>query len=144
MIRFQAVPPSSPRKIRAEINITPLVDVVLVLLIIFMVLTPLLNEQFPLALPASKILTQSAGQPPSIQVTLKADNELWLNQQPISEADLQDWLEQNLPNRPDAVVFFDAADEANYGEAVRIMDLCRRAGATRVGLIPASGSPARP
>ena len=99
-----------------EMNVTPLVDVVLVLLIIFMVVTPLLAKQFWLQLPK-----QDADRAPppsenkSVVLTVKKDGLLALNGAAIEKSELRDKVARVMAARSDKVVYFDAADDAPFG-----------------------------
>jgi biopolymer transport protein ExbD len=125
---------------RSEINVTPLVDVVLVLLIIFMVITPALDEGFQVALPASAI-----GPTPArhlVTVTLGADGSLTLNGASILRRDLDRRLSELFAIGADRQVLFDGADSVSDGDAMDAMDGIRRAGG-RVSIAMADTPPAR-
>jgi len=128
---------SSPRKVQSEINITPLIDVVLVLLIIFMVVVPSVEARFILSVPDTEAPEEEQpddeNQP--LVVKLEADGTTTLNGEPLALEPLIDKLRQVLRQRGDKVVFFDAADAANFGLAVDVMDACRGAGARHIGVI---------
>jgi biopolymer transport protein ExbD len=121
--------------VKAEINITPLVDVVLVLLIIFMVITPLLQMGHPVIVPP-KIETHVP--PPNedqIIVRLDASGQGYINRDPVSDAALPDMLRQVLHNREDDIVFFAADGELAYERVVTFLDLCRNSGAKNIGIV---------
>src|SRR5512138_2782130 len=111
---------------RGDINVTPLVDVVLVLLIIFMVLTPSTLKYLTATVP--KKAEDDAPQPPgeTILVEYTAKRELSINGAPEA---LAERLADRLRYDRQKVVFFRAEDEAPYGEVVRLMDLARGSGA---------------
>ena len=120
-----------------QMNVTPLVDVVLVLLIIFMVVAPLLVKQLHLATPPQQTQTALPQTPddPQVLVRLDADGTVRLNSAPIDPAALEDKLRRVFAARVDDVVFFEADDHANYAQAVRVMDTLRAAGALTIGVV---------
>jgi len=121
-----------------QMNVTPLVDVVLVLLIIFMVVAPLLIKQLHLATPPQQTQATPPPQAPDdtqVLVRLDADGTVRLNSAPIDPAALEDKLRRVFAARVDDVVFFEADDAANYAQAVRVMDTLRAAGALTIGVV---------
>ena len=119
-----------------EINVTPLIDIVLVLLIIFMVLTPIMLKQLVAKVPQKQ--TENVPQPPGenpIVVELDAQDALTLNGEAVRPEALADRVAERLRHDRQKVVFFKIADDANYGRAVRIMDLCKGAGAVTLGIV---------
>ena len=124
------------RGVRSEINVTPLIDVVLVLLIIFMVLTPTLEARFAVALPQTDLeLEPPVPETAPLLVELGADGTTTLNGEPMDLETLTQKLAGALRGRADRVAFFEAAEAANYGRAVEVMDVCRRAGADHIGMV---------
>lgn len=119
-----------------QMNVTPLVDVVLVLLIIFMVVTPLLSKQFWLQLPKHE---QSAAEPPgenkSIVLTVKKDGALAINGADLKKDELRDKVSRVMAARTDKVLYFDAADDAPYAITVEAMDLARQGGAKTIAIL---------
>jgi biopolymer transport protein TolR len=109
-----------------RMNVTPLVDVVLVLLIIFMVVTPLLTKKLWLPIPRSEDRNEPlAIDDKPVVVVFSADGGVRLNNQPVSPDELTEKLRRVLAARGDETIFFDA----DYGAAVHIVDLMRGAGA---------------
>lgn len=124
--------------IQSEMNVTPLIDVVLVMLIIFMVATPLLEKRFVLAVPESEVPEQQDPQDKPeapLVVNLQVDGSISLNDETLPLALLLDKVRSSLRHRDSKVVFFDAADMTNFGEAVDTMDAVRGVGAKHIGII---------
>ena len=121
---------------RGDINVTPLIDVVLVLLIIFMVLTPSMLKHLTATVPrkADDATPQPPGESP-IMVEYTAKRELTLNGDPIAPEDLRERLTTRLRAESHKVVFFKADDDAPYGEVVHLMDLARGAGADTLAVV---------
>ena len=130
---------------QADINVTPLVDIVLVLLIIFMVMTPVMLKEIVAKVPQKQ--TEVTAQPPGenpIVVQLAADDTLTVNDEPVVVGDLAVKIAERLSHDRQKVVFFKVHDDANYGRAVRVMDLCKGAGAKILGVItPTDGEKSR-
>ena len=112
---------------RSDINITPLVDVVLVLLIIFMVITPLLQMGYDVKVPPKATVDQPQSSLDQLIVSLTAQNKIFLNKSEVTPAQLNQQLTDILKNRRDKTIFFSAEDSTTYSECIRIMDLIRTA-----------------
>jgi len=121
---------------KSDINITPLVDVVLVLLIIFMVITPLLQMGYDVKVPP-KATEQTITQVPPDQlvVSVMPNNRLFLNKQELTAQQLATQLADNLKNRSTKTVFFSADDTVQYENVAKVMDIVRNAGATNIGIV---------
>ncbi|HKO46669.1 MAG TPA: biopolymer transporter ExbD [Polyangiaceae bacterium] len=122
--------------LRAEINVTPLVDVVLVLLIIFMVLTPSMLKHLTANVP--KKADEAAPALPadsSIVVQYTAARELTVNNEPVAPEALADKLVERLRGARQKVVFFKAEDDAPYGDVVHLMDIARGVGAQTLAVV---------
>ena len=112
--------------VRSEINVTPLVDVCLVLLIIFIVIQPMTQMGYNATIPPKAPPTTVTAPPPDqIVVSYTADRKIFLNKQEMTQQGLVTQLGQILENRRDKVVFFSVDDNANYGETMNVMDAVR-------------------
>ena len=124
-------------KARPEMNVTPLVDVVLVLLIIFMVVMPAMHRYFWLHVPAERT---DASEPPEtppdqIVVTVNEVGEIRINQDVYSDEEFPVRLRRMLVATADRKIYFDAADRAPFERAVEAMDLARGAGAAHIAVM---------
>ena len=125
----------------AEINITPLTDVFLVLLIIFMVTTSVLqNQSKNIDLPGAEV---SETTPTGITVTVGFDGAVLVNDVPTEEADLYAVLEAALADTTDKLVILRGDRKVLLGQAVNILDLAQRAGATGIALATRPADAAR-
>ena len=128
--------PSGGSGIRSEINVTPLVDVVLVLLIIFMVIIPILQMGYPVQVPPK----MDVSAPPPMQedqiiVRMDAQGQTYINKALISMSDFGGRLKEALTGRQSKVVFFAADGELPYDKVADFMDLCRDSGAENLGIV---------
>jgi biopolymer transport protein ExbD len=126
------------KRVKPVMNITPLVDVVLVLLIIFMVVTPLLTKQLWLNVPPKVEEEQPPPPPgtlPPLVLTVEKDGVTKVNGEVIPLAELASRLVRMLNARPDKIVFFDAASSMPYGEALEVMDLVRGGGVETLAVL---------
>jgi biopolymer transport protein ExbD len=120
----------------SEINVTPLIDIVLVLLIIFMVMTPVMLKEIAAAVPR-KATEETAAPPgsPPIVVRLDAAGGLFVSGDPIAAEALAASVAERLSHDRKKIVFFDVDDQASYGRAVKLMDTCKGAGAKILGIV---------
>jgi biopolymer transport protein ExbD len=118
----------------AEINVTPLVDVVLVLLVIFMVVTPLLKQEVPIELPLADN-SREATDVSQLTLSVAADGLFLLNGEPILAEALVSQLQGIYANRADKTIFLEADRSLPYGRVVDVMDDCRAAGVVTIGVI---------
>ena len=121
---------------RGEINVTPLIDIVLVLLIIFMVLLPSMLKELTASIPKkeeSNVPSDPKATP--IVVEYSADRQLSLNQEVVAPELLAEKVGERLKYRTQKTVFFKIDDAAPYGEVVHFMDIVKGAGATTLGVV---------
>ena len=120
----------------SEINITPFVDVMLVLLVIFMVTAPFLQQGIDIDLPAAKTPEIKMESDPII-LTVKEDGEIYIDKYTISLEDIPEKLAQIMKAKGSEEVFLRADRDVRYGLVVQVMAETKRAGATRLGMITA-------
>jgi biopolymer transport protein ExbD/biopolymer transport protein TolR len=126
------------RRVRPQMNVTPLVDVVLVLLIIFMVLTPLMNKMFWVNIPREDKKAAAERTPEDhvpVVVHLDREGRIHINGQHVPDGDFGPKLLRIFAARDDRILFFDATDRTPYGRAVQVMDLARGSGATTIAIL---------
>ena len=125
--------------VNLDINVTPLIDVVLVLLIIFMVLTPLMQKAHQVNLPAPAAPADALTHPqhPDTQLILSVDKDktIHLNQETVDIKDLARRVTEILGTKSDKVLFFRADAAISYRDVMNIIDVCRGAGVRKVGII---------
>ncbi|WP_419897105.1 ExbD/TolR family protein [Roseomonas sp. USHLN139] len=118
----------------ADMNVTPLVDVMLVLLIVFMVAAPMMVVGVPVNLPKTAAPRAAAPRPPVV-LTVGPDGKVYLRQDEIAAADLPAKLAELHRNDPEAPVYVRGDRAVPYGEVLRVMGRVTQAGITRVSLI---------
>ena len=127
---------------KSEINVTPLVDVCLVLLIIFMVMVPRKVPEISVKVPPeSKQKRRPQEQSDTLVLGLTKDGAITLNHNPIDKPQLAETLKKQLEFRDKRVVFVDFDDDARYGDAVELLDVAKQAGADVLGIVKKKDSP---
>ena len=118
----------------SEINVTPLVDVMLVLLVIFMLTAPLLTSAIRLDLPQAEGL-QSGEAPQAVTVALDAKGQLFFNDKPVDAAALTQQFEATARRNPDTEVQLRVDEAISYGQVVSLMGAAQKAGLSRIGFV---------
>jgi biopolymer transport protein TolR len=122
----------------ADINVTPMADIMIVLLIIFMVITPMISKGVDVRLPTASNTKERKEEQKTITVGVKKDGTLFLGSAPLGSAqDLVTQIRQRLEDLPEGqrMIFLKADSELEYGEVMKVMDLCREAGIEEVSFI---------
>ena len=122
------------RRVMAEINVTPMVDVMLVLLIVFMVTAPLLTVGVPVDLPKTRAPALGQDREP-LSITIKRDGTIFLQKEPIPQEQLVDRLKAIAANGYDQRIFVRGDTQANYGKVMEVMGILAAAGFTHIGLV---------
>ncbi len=128
---------SSVSGVNAEINVTPMADIMLVLLIIFMITTPLLQEGVQINKPKSI----NANEAPELDlegvttVTVTRDQLIFVNDQPVHVDELVDKIEENRAKAPELPLFVRGDVAAPYGKIVEVVNNARDAGYERIGMV---------
>ncbi len=116
----------------ADINMTPFIDVMLVLLIIFMVAAPLLATGVPIDLPQTKAAALNVDQKP-ISVAVDPKGDIFVNDQPVGQDQLADKLKELA--KADERIYVRGANQVNYGRIAEVMSIITSAGFKRVALV---------
>jgi len=123
-----------------SINVTPLVDIVLVVLIIFMLVTPMMTKTFWMNLPPKDDDKKAETPPPPTDVkpvvmTVDKHGAIQVNRVPFAKGEIKERLPRVMAGAGQRVLYFDAADEAPYAAAVEAMDLSRASGVRAIALL---------
>ena len=128
----------------ADINVTPLVDVMLVLLIIFMVTAPMLHQGISVALPKTQTTNIRTGLDDPIVLSISREGLYYINETPVARGLLKDRLRAILKGRREKAVLLKADRGLSYGTVVETLDLLNRMGIESLGMITdTTGAPRR-
>jgi biopolymer transport protein TolR len=121
----------------ADINVTPMADIMIVLLIIFMVITPMLQKGIDVKLPIATNSKDKKDEPKSITVAIRKDSTTFLKGIKVEQSELVTQLKGLLEDIPEGnrIIYLKADAELPYSEVMKVMDLCREAGTEEVALI---------
>ena len=124
-------------EVTSEINVTPMADVMLVLLIIFMVITPMLQKGIAVDLAKTKnpVDMKEADRDDAVLVTVTRDGKFYLGQDRVNIDDLAAKVKDLLANKLNRTVFVRSDLRAKYGDVVQVVDSIRNAGVDKVGLL---------
>jgi biopolymer transport protein TolR len=121
--------------VMGDINVTPLVDVMLVLLIIFMVATPMLHQGIQVALPRAEARNLPLKVQDPLVLSINRKGDIYLRDAEVPLADLADRLKQELAGRADDTVFLKGDREVPYGRVIEVLDRLHRSGIVHVGMV---------
>ncbi len=119
----------------SDINVTPLVDVCLVLLIIFMVVTPMLQKGVPVNIPVTEEPEKTPDTEKQLQISVKADGSVYLGSTVVRKEQVQSELEQIHQRTPDREIAVKGDKLVKYGAVLDVLKACREVGFNNVGLI---------
>ena len=132
---MQVGPGSGSGGVKSDINVTPLVDVMLVLLIIMMIVAPLVQQGVPLTLPNASNTADYPDTPEQTTIAITADRRFFINGSQVLESELRDRAKEALEGKKDRVVLIKADIEAEYGFVMYAMDELRAVGIEDMALI---------
>jgi len=126
--------------LQSEINVTPMVDVMLVLLIIFMVVTPFLQQGIQVAIPRelrNPDEDQAINKESAVIISVPKDGDYYLGKKKVSIDDLKTAVEKALANKKeeDKIVYIKSGVEVSYGEVVKVINAVREKGVDKIGLV---------
>jgi biopolymer transport protein ExbD/biopolymer transport protein TolR len=125
------------KKVNSNINVTPMVDVMLVLLIIFMVITPMLNNKVNVDLPtaAQAVVMENANKEDAVMVAVTRDGKIYLGGDQIAVEAMGTTIADKLSKNPEKKVYLRADNRAMYGKVMDAVDGIRSAGVSELGLL---------
>ena len=123
-------------RLQNEPNVTPMIDVLLVLLIIFMLVVPMSRKAIDLQLPDPTETQQSSTPPPQIVLEVFPGEKYMINKQPVTKADLLKKLTEIYKDRPEKIIFVKGDPKVKYSDVIYAMDVARGSGVKVIGLSP--------
>jgi biopolymer transport protein TolR len=125
------------KKVNSNINVTPMVDVMLVLLIIFMVITPMLNNKVNVDLPveANAVVMDNANKEDAVTIAVTRDGKIFLGADQVQADDLGAKVSAKLENKTDKEVYLRGDARALYGRVMDAVDGIRAAGVSQIGML---------
>ncbi len=121
--------------VKSDINVTPLVDVMLVLLIIMMLVAPMLQQGVSVRLPTAQNTIDKPEQQGQTVLAISKDKTIFLNAKPVQDNDLTRRVNELLENKTEKIVLIKADEEVEYSAVMSAMDQLRQAGIEDIGLI---------
>ncbi len=122
-------------EVLSEINVTPLVDVMLVLLIIFMIAAPMLHQGVEVTLPQAQAQSLPQRDPDPMVLTVTRDEIVYVKDDPIHPSQLEERLAPLMAARDDQSVFIKADKDVPYGSVAEVIDILNRSETYRIGLV---------
>jgi biopolymer transport protein TolR len=121
--------------LNSDINVTPLVDVCLVLLIIFMVVTPMLQKGVPVNLPVTEDPEKTPDTEKQLQISVKADGSVYLGPNVVRKDEVENALKDVFERTPDREIAVKGDRLVKYGDVLDVLKACREVGFNDVGLV---------
>jgi biopolymer transport protein ExbD len=128
--------PGAAGGVNAEPNVTPMIDVLLVLLIIFMLVVPMSRKAIDLQLPDPTEQQSSATPPPQIVLEVFPGDKFAVNKEPLTRATLAKRLKEIYDGRPEKIIFVKGDPKVKYSDVIYAMDVARGAGVKVIGVSP--------
>ncbi|HSM15132.1 MAG TPA: protein TolR [Thermoanaerobaculia bacterium] len=127
--------PDGDEEVLSDINITPLVDVMLVLLIIFMITAPMLHQGIEVALPKSEAPAIPTRASDPIVLSIRRDGLIYVKDRPVHPTKIVEALTPLLRGRSDETVFLKGDRDVPYGSVIEVLDVLHNAGIVKVGMV---------
>jgi biopolymer transport protein TolR len=130
-----AISTSDSDEVVSDINVTPLVDVMLVLLVVFIVTAPLLTNAVKVTLPSTAKTSQVDAQKEAVTLSVDAKGKVYVDKAEVQLAALEPRLKRLRSAQPDVVVHLSADEASNYGIVAKVMSAANRAGVTKLSVL---------